>query len=357
VAEQELPDEIARTIRERKRWTWSQQGAGKEYQFEAFKADPVIRLKNLTEMTFVLESLRGNCMLDAGSGTGRFTFPLVAKGHNVAGVDISGEMLREGKEQAGRLGLGYPCVRGDIERLPFGNAAFDTVVSITVLRHFPQWRQMLAEYARVLRVGGRILFDMASGEQRAFMARMFPEASSVHAPISPMTYETAATLAEVERASADLGLTVVAAMPHDFFNGNALLEHVLGSRFARFDAENRRHLENEGALRLCQAIQRRVFPVLSPAVSSSWCIALEKRGGNQASYSPPYRDRSLPNEGGAQAETIGATVQALLGWKRRSCMQELRQALQEPDAQAIWRFWREEALPYFPPEALVFEDR
>ena len=52
---------------------------------------------------------------------------------------------------------GIVDVWGDGNRLPFANESFDTVLSVEVLEHVPDPNQMVAEFARVLRPGGRAL--------------------------------------------------------------------------------------------------------------------------------------------------------------------------------------------------------
>lgn len=51
-------------------------------------------------------------------------------------------------------------VWGDAQDLPFGAASFDTVVSFHVLEHTESPERVMAEVARVLRPGGRVLIAM-----------------------------------------------------------------------------------------------------------------------------------------------------------------------------------------------------
>lgn len=100
--------------------------------------------------------------LDLGCGTGRITRLLAAEIPLVVGVDLSPHMLREARS-AGRGAQGaYHLVRGDVRRLPFPTGWELAVVAGGVLAHLHADRhrdRALAEVARVLRPGGRLLLD------------------------------------------------------------------------------------------------------------------------------------------------------------------------------------------------------
>ena len=71
--------------------------------------------------------------------------------------DINGPMLERGRDRmldAGRLA---PAVRCDAEKLPFASGAFDCVTVGFGLRNMTHKDWALAEMARVLKPGGRLL--------------------------------------------------------------------------------------------------------------------------------------------------------------------------------------------------------
>ncbi len=55
----------------------------------------------------------------------------------------------------------------DVTALSFGAGAFDAVVSLDVLEHVPDYRRALAEFARVLRPGGVLVFTVPFYDEQA----------------------------------------------------------------------------------------------------------------------------------------------------------------------------------------------
>lgn len=102
-------------------------------------------------------------ILDVGSGAGQLLTPLLKyadREARVIGFDLSLEMLRRARQRLrGRFGknLGAQLAAADVTRLPFRNATFDCVTCGYVLEHLPDPRPGLAELARVLVPGGRLL--------------------------------------------------------------------------------------------------------------------------------------------------------------------------------------------------------
>ena len=102
----------------------------------------------------------GDCALDLAAGTGdlarAFARQVGASGL-VLHTDINEAMLRQGRERLLDQGLVLPTVICDAERLPLPDASFDLVSVAFGLRNMTHKEQALAEMARVLRHGGRLL--------------------------------------------------------------------------------------------------------------------------------------------------------------------------------------------------------
>lgn len=92
-------------------------------------------------------------ILDDGSGLGLYVQKLLADTPRSFGLEYERERAAEGARTFGLQLL----VNGAGERLPFGDASFDAVLSNEVIEHVQDDRAALAEMARVLRPGGRLL--------------------------------------------------------------------------------------------------------------------------------------------------------------------------------------------------------
>jgi demethylmenaquinone methyltransferase/2-methoxy-6-polyprenyl-1,4-benzoquinol methylase len=102
----------------------------------------------------------GDKVLDLAGGTGdlarAFVKPVGETGL-VVHTDINEAMLRQGRDRLLDEGLVLPTLICDAEVLPFASDAFDLVTVAFGLRNMTHKEQALAEMARVLKIGGRLL--------------------------------------------------------------------------------------------------------------------------------------------------------------------------------------------------------
>jgi len=107
----------------------------------------------------------GLTVLDVGTGTGRAALVLAEAGARVTAIDASAEMLRVAEARAAARGSTIVFALGDAHHLAFEAGAFDTVVSLRVLMHTPDWRRCVAEACRVART--RVIVDYPAATSAA----------------------------------------------------------------------------------------------------------------------------------------------------------------------------------------------
>ena len=86
---------------------------------------------------------------------------------SLTGIDLSEDMLAIARARADELGRSVKLLQGNAHALPFGDAAFDTVVCTLGLCAIPDVDAAVNEMHRVLRPGGRlVLVDHVESSSR-----------------------------------------------------------------------------------------------------------------------------------------------------------------------------------------------
>jgi demethylmenaquinone methyltransferase / 2-methoxy-6-polyprenyl-1,4-benzoquinol methylase len=103
---------------------------------------------------------RGERILDVAAGSGDLARALargVGAGGEVWLTDVNRRMLERGRDRLLDQGSNAPAVQCDAERLPFAAGYFDCVTVGFGLRNMTRKEAALAEMARVLKPGGRLV--------------------------------------------------------------------------------------------------------------------------------------------------------------------------------------------------------
>ncbi|MFB6150315.1 MAG: methyltransferase domain-containing protein [Haloarculaceae archaeon] len=104
----------------------------------------------------LLDLEAGDRVLDVGCGTGFGTEGLLEHTGDVHGLDQSVHQLEKAWDKFGKRDA-VRFYRGDAERLPFRDDAFDVVWSSGSIEYWPDPVDALAECRRVARPGGQVL--------------------------------------------------------------------------------------------------------------------------------------------------------------------------------------------------------
>jgi ubiquinone/menaquinone biosynthesis C-methylase UbiE len=114
--------------------------------------NPAIAAEEPTFRELVARSEPGTA-LDAACGTGRHAAILAAMGWDVVGVDATHAMLERARAKVPDATFHS----GRLENLPLEDESVDLVVSGLALTHVDDLMPVFAEFARVLRPGGRVV--------------------------------------------------------------------------------------------------------------------------------------------------------------------------------------------------------
>jgi demethylmenaquinone methyltransferase/2-methoxy-6-polyprenyl-1,4-benzoquinol methylase len=109
-----------------------------------------------TEAIDLLDLQADDRVLDVGCGTGFATEGLLERTERVHGLDQSRHQLERAWAKFGKNDR-VRFYRGDAERLPFGDDAFDAVWSSGSIEYWPDPVAALREFRRVVRPGGGVL--------------------------------------------------------------------------------------------------------------------------------------------------------------------------------------------------------
>jgi len=122
--------------------------------------------EELARMIELARPTGGERLLDVATGAGHTALAFAPHVREVIALDLAPAMLREAaRHLQARETVHVRLLAGDAEAMPLAASTLDLVVCRYAAHHFPRPERFLAEVARVLRPGGRlVVFDNMAPE-------------------------------------------------------------------------------------------------------------------------------------------------------------------------------------------------
>lgn len=117
--------------------------------------------KNLIIDWLIKKTTKQGKILDQGTGIGQYALTAYKLGFkNITGLDFSSKLIDIAKDNAHKLGYKIKFVKGDIRKMPFRNAEFNTIISAGIIEHVPETEKALSELSRVLKKNSWLLIHV-----------------------------------------------------------------------------------------------------------------------------------------------------------------------------------------------------
>jgi ubiquinone/menaquinone biosynthesis C-methylase UbiE len=156
------------------------------------------------ELCEALDIRAGQSVLDVAAGNGNATLAAARRWCQVTSTDYVPSLLERGRQRASADGLSVEFKEADAEALPFGDGAFDAVVSTFGVMFTPNQDRAASELARVCRSGGKI--GLANWTPDGFIGQLFKTLGKYLPPPagakSPALWGTKARIDEMFGANA-----------------------------------------------------------------------------------------------------------------------------------------------------------
>lgn len=240
-------------------------------------------LKNIVEIETIKRYVLGPQVVDIGIGTGRAALPLVAEGYQLTGIDSSQAMLDETRNLAGDSPIELKV--GDVCELPCDSHSFNSAIALNVLVHFPNWRTSLLEWKRVVKPGGRLIFDIHSRDHVVAACGLdsdcWPQALKRTEDTTDFAYYMSRVSVDELHAFADeAGLSIAAVIPYGAFFGGGNVNW-----FIHNELESKNHWkrllswfsQDQSLLELGVFMEEFVISRLTPRVTGRMFVVLDNK--------------------------------------------------------------------------------
>jgi len=132
-------------------------------------SETLVRLFKGPYLPSLPKDQRGKKVLDVGFGNGNNLIFLGSLGHELHGTEVTEAIVASTRARLKTIGLEADLRVGTNRALPFDSSTFDYLVSWNVVHYENSERDILdatAEYARVLKPGGRLFLSTTGPEHK-----------------------------------------------------------------------------------------------------------------------------------------------------------------------------------------------
>jgi ubiquinone/menaquinone biosynthesis C-methylase UbiE len=175
-------------------------------QAEAYSTMKVVTDPRILDKMVDVSEVRPDArVLDVACGPGFVAMVFAPKCRSVLGIDATDTLVARARAETARRGISnITFTLGDVERMPFRTSEFDLATCRFAFHHFANPPEVLAEMARVLKPGARmVIVDMTTSED--------PAKSDYHNRVERLcdpSHARAIPLSEWERMIAETELEV-----------------------------------------------------------------------------------------------------------------------------------------------------
>ena len=117
----------------------------------------------------VIPHIKGVKILEVSFGTGYLMTRYASNNYEIYGIDYNDKMLEITENKIKKLNITAKLSEGNVEKLPFPDDTFDTVINTMAFTGYPDGDKAMIELKRVLKHGGKLLlvdFDYPKNRNR-----------------------------------------------------------------------------------------------------------------------------------------------------------------------------------------------
>jgi len=117
----------------------------------------------------IIPHIKGNKLLEVSFGSGYLMTQYASDKYEIFGIDYNEKMLKITTNKMKKLNIEAQLTQSNVEKLPFPDNTFDTVINTMAFTGYPNGDNAMIELKRVLKRGGKLLlvdFDYPKNRNR-----------------------------------------------------------------------------------------------------------------------------------------------------------------------------------------------